>query len=112
MNTERILRQCGLSVRHRGFRALQECVKLALEDESKLLSVTKLYQEVSTTSHLHYRNVERNIRTALDYAWKYGGQEQMEHLFGCELSTKPTAGEMIELLVNHIQTSREDCDVL
>lgn len=99
-----LLKLCGLSARHQGFRALQKCVELALKDEEKLLSVTRLYQEVSASTCIRYENVERNIRTALDHAWKDGGSEQMKDLLGYHFSFRPTAGEMIELLVTYIQT--------
>ena len=107
MNLEQILKQCGFHVKYRGFRALEECVRLALEDEAKLLSITALYKEVALSSHVQWSAVERSIRVAVTYAWRYGGRKQMERVFRCQIPSKPTAGEMIELLVNYIQAIQD-----
>ena len=108
MNIDQILKQCGFHVRHRGFQALEKCVRLALEDETKLLSVTALYKEVALSHHVQWSAVERSIRVAVTHAWSNGGKEQMEHVFRCSIPFKPTAGEMIELLTNYMLENQND----
>ena len=46
MKIERTLLYCRFSRRYLGFREFQECVRIALEDEERLLYVGAIYQEV------------------------------------------------------------------
>lgn len=66
-----LLRSLGFSTKHNGYAYLREAILLMSKDTSQ--SVTKiLYPEIAHTFGCHKDNVERSIRTAMDYAWSKG----------------------------------------
>lgn len=107
---DRILKQCKFSKRHRGYQELQECIRIAVDDEARLLHMTGIYTEVAGRFQITWSGVERNIRTAFDYAWVNGGKEQMEQLSGSIFYGKPTIGEVIETLACYIKEHSGEFD--
>lgn len=68
---EDLLRQAGFSKRYQGFRYLVQCVELAAEDDNRLCSLCKeIYGPVAQEHRIPSRSIERDIRTARDYAWE------------------------------------------
>lgn len=108
---DKILRQCRFSKRHQGYRELQECINIVLQNEERLLYMTGIYMEVAENFHISWGGVERNIRTAFEYAWTNGGKEQMEKIAGGAFYGKPTVSEVIEILACYIKEhSKEECE--
>lgn len=69
-----LLLSLTFSTKHNGFSYLRECILLMSKDPAQ--SVTKvLYPAVAHTFGCHKENVERSIRTAMDYAWERGDHE-------------------------------------
>lgn len=107
MKIERTLLYCRFSRRYLGFREFQECVRIALEDEERLLYVGAIYQEVGEKFGVSASGVERNLRTVLQYAWSRGGKEPLEQLSGGTFYDKPTVSEVIEILVCYLKEHEE-----
>lgn len=107
MDMEQLLEQCRFSKRYQGYYALQECIRIALENEENLLYMTGIYMDAAQKFHISWSCVERNIRTALDYSWKNGGKEQLEILVGRVFYEKPTVSEVIEILTCYIKAHSE-----
>ena len=105
---DKILRQCKFSKRHQGYRELRECIRIVLIDEERLLHVTGIYSEVAKTFDITWSGVERNIRTAFDYAWVNGGREEMEKMAGGVFYGKPTISEVIEVLACYTKEHPEE----
>ncbi len=102
MNIEKVLNQCRFSKRYRGHRELEECIRIVVEDEDNLLYLTGIYQKTADKYHVSLGNIERNIRTIVDYSWGHGGKEQLELLTGAKYYDKPTVGEIIEILACYV----------
>jgi len=103
MDLDRLMLYCRLSRRYTGYLELQECLKIALEDEERLLYVTGIYREVGEKFYGSAGRIERNIRTLLNYSWKNGGKEPLEKIFGRKLDSKPRVGEVIEGFVCYLK---------
>lgn len=103
MNLEQLLFQCKFSRRYKGYQPLYECVKIALEDENRLLQITGIYSEVADKFQISASGVERNIRTLLNYSWENGGKKQFEQIAGGEFYNKPSVGEAIEILTCYLK---------
>lgn len=107
-----MLRQCNFSKRHRGYRELRECIRIVLADEERLLYMTGVYSEVGRIFQISWSGVEKNIRTAFDYAWANGGKAQMEKLSGGVFYGKPTISEVIEIMACYIKEHPDEFTVL
>ena len=103
MNIERILLECRFSRRYRGYRELEECVKLALEKEERLLCVYGIYTEVGRKHNISASGVERNIRTLLNHAWNNGGKEPLERISGGKIYDRPSVSEVIEIITCYLK---------
>ena len=103
MDINRLLKQCRFSSRYRGYLMLAECLTVILANEKKIMRMTEVYAEVGEKFGISWNGVERNIRTALNYAWENGGQAELEKLFGGVFYTMPSAGELIELLTEYLK---------
>lgn len=69
-----LLLSLTFSTKHNGFSYLRESILLMAKDPAQ--SVTKaLYPAVAHTFGCQKENVERSIRTAMDYAWERGDHE-------------------------------------
>ena len=69
-----LLLSLTFSTKHNGFSYLRESILLMSKDPAQ--SVTKvLYPAVAHTFGCQKENVERSIRTAMDYAWERGDHE-------------------------------------
>lgn len=100
---EDLLRQAGFSKRYQGFRYLVQCVELAAEDDNRLCSLCKeIYGPVAQEHRIPSRSIERDIRTARDYAWENGGRDFFEKISGGKFYTLPTVGELIEILAQYM----------
>ena len=98
MNMEEVFRQCRFSKRYYGYRALQECLQIVMEDEDRLLCVTGIYMEAARRCQTSQQRVERNIRTMLEESWRNGGRETLEKMAGGKLYARPSVGEALEML--------------
>ena len=66
-----LLLSLTFSTKHNGFSYLRESILLMSKDPAQ--SVTKiLYPTVAQTFNCHKENVERSIRTAMEFAWERG----------------------------------------
>ena len=78
----------GFSTKHNGFSYLRDALLLMSKKPSQ--SVTKeLYPAVAHNFGCRKDNVERSIRTAMDYAW-YHGDQTVWHRYFPDASQRPT----------------------
>jgi len=78
--TASILLSLSFSAKHNGFSYLREAIVRMCRDPSQ--SVTKaLYPAVAHTFGCNKENVERSIRTALDFAWEHGDRRLWQRYF-------------------------------
>lgn len=107
MNIEELLANelqlLGITKRYRGFRQVMSCVMLALDDEDRLLDITKtIYWEIADRFGCDTTCVERNIRTVARVAWNVN-PTRLQELARYPLSGTPTASEFVTILFSYIQ---------
>lgn len=102
--TEQLIREAKFSKRYQGYQYLLECIELVLEDDSRLCALSKqVYQPIARQYHVSYRCIERDIRTARDYAWLKGGKGVLEEISGGKFFEIPSVGELIEILAVYLK---------
>ena len=75
--------------------------------EDSLEAVTKeIYWEVGSRCGRKWTAVERNIRTAVQIAWRTN-PELLREMAGYPLDGPPTASEFLEILSNDVQRAME-----
>ena len=106
MNTQIIsdsLQSLGISKCYKGYRQLFLSVELALDDESRLISITEnIYNPVSVMCNCNCSNIERNIRTVAHRTWKVNSNKLSE-MAGYTLCSSPSVSELISILVAYIE---------
>jgi len=100
LEIEKLIRSLGIGATYRGYRYLIYAVNLCLQDETYLLSVSKLlYPQIAQTYCTTSCSVERDIRTVIKVCWERGGKLPLEKLALHPLDNKPTSSEFIDILV-------------
>ncbi len=101
------LHALGITKRYHGYAQVICAIKLALEDENRLMDVTKqIYWAVSDACACSHSCVERNIRTISHVAWKTN-PARLKALAGYPLAASPAASEFIAIMVAHIQRTAQ-----
>ena len=91
----RELRALGITRRCRCYGRIVMAIQLAVDQEDSLEAVTKeIYWEVGSRCGRKWTAVERNIRTAVQIAWRTNPE-------------LPTASEFLEILSNDVQRAME-----
>ena len=86
----RELRALGITRRCRCYGRIVMAIQLAVDQEDSLEAVTKeIYWEVGSRCGRKWTAVERNIRTAVQIAWRTNPELLREH--GVEVGSVPSA---------------------
>lgn len=105
--TVELVNKARFSKRYQGYYFLIPCVELVAEDETRLCALIKeIYQPVAKLYGVTYNDIERNMRTARDYAWRNGGKEFIEKISGGKFPDVPTMGEVLEILGEYLAKHR------
>ena len=93
----------GIYPHYHGHRQSLLAIELALEDENRLLDMTKqIYWVVAKACSCDRPCVERNIRTAIRIAWDTNPSRLCE-LAGRQFNAPPTVSDFISILTAYIQ---------
>lgn len=104
--TEMDLCRMQAGKRYKGHECLLCAVRLCMEDERALNSITKsLYPAVAKALRLTRGSVERNIRYLIEKCWR-DHAAYMQELAGYPLYRQPTNAEFIDILVRHEKETR------
>lgn len=96
------LRPFGITRCYKGFRHAVYAIRLAVEDERRLGSVTReIYMVTAEHFGCRWTAVERNIRTVVLRAWQVD-PELLCRMAGYPLDGAPTASEFIEIISSYI----------
>ncbi|MGN1267636.1 MAG: sporulation initiation factor Spo0A C-terminal domain-containing protein [Dorea sp.] len=110
---EKLIRSLGIGATYRGFRYLNYGILLCLEDENYLLSISKLlYPEIAKAYHTTSSSVERDIRTIIKICWERGNRTLLQDIAMHPLSSKPTSGEFLDILVAHLSRNPDKKSLL
>ncbi len=99
------LRRLRVGPHYLGHRYLLEGIQRAMMDMSCLDGITKLlYPDIAAKYGSTARQVERNIRSAIDRAWECGGAEAMCELFDyVPQKESPTNTEFIAVVADRLR---------
>ena len=104
VEVEQVLRYIGMNGTKKGFWCFYWGVVLALEDPSLLVAVTKrLYPAVAEACGMNPVNVQRDMRTIVEWCWQYGDREALCDVAGRKLIDKPTVGELLDYVASYLR---------
>lgn len=94
-----MLRVLGFSSKHMGYRCLVDAIR-SIAEKSDQLYTKELYPKVGKKYSCSWRQVERDIRTAIDSAWENGDAAIWQEFFphGMGSGKKPTNSALISTL--------------
>lgn len=102
-----MLREIGMPAHIKGYPYVREAIKLCVNDEEMLSSVTKiLYPTVAKEFNSTPSRVERSIRHAIEAAWDRGDLDVLNSYFGYTIQNdrgKPTNSQFIATLTDDIK---------
>ena len=105
---EQLIRKAKFSKRYQGYQYLLQCIELVLDDDSRLCALSKqVYQPIAQKYRISCRCIERDIRTARDYAWQRECKEFLEEISGGIFYEAPSVGELIEILAVYLKEEQE-----
>ena len=98
-----LIRSLGIGATYRGYRYLILALTLCIEDEDYLLGISKLlYPYIANTYKTSVSSVERDLRTVITVCWERGNRKLLQEISPYPLLNKPTTGEFLDLLMNHL----------
>lgn len=102
-----LLTSLGITSNYNGFHYISQAVLMTTSGMANLLLITKhLYPHIARLYNTSSKNVERNIRHAVEIAWR-SNPELLCKLAGRKLDRKPTAGEFMAILTNEMLRDSE-----
>ena len=97
-----LLTSLGITSNYVGYYYISQAIQLTSSGMENLLLVTKrLYPHIARLYNTSSKNVERNIRHAVEIAWRSNPQLICE-LAGHTLAYKPTSGEFLAIVSGRI----------
>lgn len=103
-NVEHILRRLGFLYSYNGTKNLVDAILICYREPDALTAITKqVYPEIAKRQGTKWRNVERNMRTALDAFWDRGNRALLNDMAGFELRMRPSVGEIINYIVGYLR---------
>ena len=101
-----VLHEMGVPAHIKGFQYLRAGILFTIRDAGSVTGITKvLYPEIAKKFSTTSTCVERAMRHAIEIAWNRGDFERQQKIFRGTISGtkgKPTNGEFIALLAEHI----------
>ena len=102
----------GVPAHLNGYGYMRTSIEKVVTNPDKIHSITKeLYPEVAKVHKTSSSKVERNIRNAIEIAWKKGDQQAFQRIFGTTLDfskPKPTNSEFIAMVADKIKLSMKN----
>lgn len=102
----------GVPAHLNGYGYMRTSIEKVVTNPDKIHSITKeLYPEVAKVHKTSPSKVERNIRNAIEIAWKKGDQQAFQRIFGTTLDfskPKPTNSEFIAMVADKIRLAMKN----
>lgn len=103
-----ILLELGVNPKHNGYHYLQTAVQLYGQDSAQSLT-KELYVAVGAAYGVHWQQVERSVRAALEAAWKHRDEKIWRKWFpagAVSALKRPSNGQVICCLAEHLRMER------
>ena len=102
LEVQKLLGQLGVTANYAGYFYLVEGICLAMEDKSRLLSITKeIYQELAIRHHTTVGRVERNMRTVIHVVWRKE-PALLEKITRYPFDNRPSVGKFMGSIVESL----------
>lgn len=96
------LASLNITQNYTGYYQVAYAIVLALEDEDRLLNVSReIYQRIADLDKCKHSVVEQNIRTVSHLAWEMN-PKLLTKMAGYLLTEPPKPAEFIEHITNHL----------
>lgn len=93
----------GFPSRFVGYVYLREVLlKTMAGADARRCLTTVIYREIGAKHGTSWKNIERDVRTAIDAFWANGGDRSLYDFLGVRLSDRPTARTLIRLLTDYL----------
>lgn len=103
LETEILLNRLGITTNYKGYAILVAAVDIVYANPAALDDImVSVYGTVAHRLGISARSVERNIRTAINYAWSLVGY-RFGKVLGYKDDTPPRAGVLIRLLYENVK---------
>ncbi len=103
-NIQHLVRSLGIGATYRGYKYLNCAISLCIQDEDYLLGISKLlYPRIAEIYQTSVCSVERDLRTVVNVCWERGNKGLLKEISLYPLSNKPTTGEFLDILTDHIK---------
>ena len=97
-----LLLQLGMKPKHNGYHYLCTAIEIFAQDHAQSLT-KELYVAVGAVYGVHWQQVERSIRTAVEFAWNRRDEQVWRQWFPAGSCLKrPSNGEVICGLAEHL----------
>lgn len=98
-----LLRPLGITEKYIGAVQLSMAVQILMADSSHINAVLKeIYGVIAGQYAVDWKAVERNIRTVAKLAWN-SNPRYLEEIAGYPLTDRPTATQLIEIVLHNVQ---------
>ena len=105
---QKSMHQLGITRNYRGYKQLFIAVLLTIEDEDRLLHITReIYKPTAEILQCRPHSIERNIRTIINRIWRKNRKELLT-MAGYSLIAPPAVSELIDIIANH---ARQRCAI-
>lgn len=102
-NVSIILNKLGITANLKGFLYLKYSIEIVIGDWDCIYNITKeLYPMIATKYNTTVNCVERSIRHSITIAFDRGNKKLIDKIFHNKLTYRPTNGEFISMVANHI----------
>ncbi len=99
-----LLRILHISKAYDAYPLLVTAVELAMEDEDRLLRVTKLlYPEIARRHGTSTVCVQKNLRKVIAVCWEHDGKNRIQAISGLCYEQKPTPEIFIGILADYME---------
>ena len=104
-----ILKRLNIPLRLKGFFLLRDAILICIQDQEACFGITKMLYPTLDKAYgygVTGSSAERNIRTAIEYAYKYR-DDYFYNIFGCRKdvidSRRPTNGDFISAVADYVK---------
>ena len=97
-----IVWRLGIPATYQGQRYLIAALKLAVNDESYLIHIKSLYEEVAKMYDVTVGSVIKDIRTVIAFCWSQGHRGFLQQMAGFPLTKRPTPANFISILTTYL----------
>ena len=103
-----LLDQMGFSSPFCGYKMLADAIAIAVKDDEAVTRITQLiYPQVAEKFQSNARNVEKNMRKAIENFWDHGNRDVYTHIAGHKVYYRPTNAEFIAAVSSFILRQNE-----